>query len=232
VTGEIESAPVSTRLLIPTSAQPLWPPFRRVAESIASQGRQSPTHAHELEEVLTYVTEGFASYQLEGGAADSLPHGSARLLTAPVRVRHRVAPAQGAVIRWFNLVVGLTRGASGPTRLQSAGPGTPSTDVDNVRVSLLVGPRAPMTSSSGLECQEMVFAEPSTTFLRVGRTRRALLYTLAGEGAVDQRELSAGAGALVEGVPGVAVQGRPGFRAIFASAPTGPETSPQSSESD
>ena len=219
VHGEIDSRVVSTRLLVPTASQPAWPPFRRIAESIASHGRQLPAHAHELEEVLTYVTEGFAAYQVEDGPVDSLPQGSARLLSAPSRVTHRVAPSRGAAVRWFNLVVGLPKGASGTPQLQSAGPERPSLDVDDVRVLPLVGARAPMVSATGLECQDMVFSQRSTTFLRVGELRRAVLYALAGQGTVDQEGVSAGSAVLAEGLPGVALQGSPGFRAIFATAP-------------
>lgn len=225
VTGEIDSRTVSTLLVIPTVSQPAWPPFQRVAESIASRGRQMPAHAHEHEEVLTYVTEGFASYQLEGSAADPLPQGSARFLTAPSRATHRVSPAQGGAIRWFNLVVSLPRTFEGSTRLQSLRPDAPSLDVDNVQVLPLVGPRAPMRSMSGLECQRMAFADDSTTFPRVGENRRAILYALTGEGAVDQRSVGGGDAVLIEGVPGVAIHGSAGFRAIFATAPRDIEVS-------
>ncbi|MCI4328336.1 MAG: hypothetical protein L3J86_02015, partial [Thermoplasmata archaeon] len=77
---------MTTRLLVPTPDQPNWSPFQRVAESLANRARQLPTHAHEREEVLTYVTEGLASYQLESLAAEALPRGSGRLLISPGRV--------------------------------------------------------------------------------------------------------------------------------------------------
>ncbi len=217
--GEIESRLVSTRLVIPSSAQPAWPPFRRLGESIASRGRQLPAHAHAAEEVLTYVIEGFASYQLDAGPSVPLSQGSARLLTALSRVNHRVVPAEGAAIRWFNLVVGLPQASVGGPQLQAAGPGVPPVEVDNVRVVRLVGPEAPMRSSAGLECADLLFVQESTTFATLGGGRRAIVYALAGHGSVDQRDLSSGEAALAEGLPAVAIRGAPGFRAILATAP-------------
>ena len=220
VVGEIDSRPVGPRLVIPTASQPAWPPFRRVGESIASAGRQLPRHVHEHEEVLTYVTEGNASYQLEEAPVEALPSGAARLLTAPGKVSHRVSPAQGSAIRWFNLVVGLPTPAAGAPRAQAMAPDAPRQEVDNARVLALVGPRAPMTSGAGLECQELAFDVASTTFARLGARRRAILYALAGQGLVAQQSVSAGEAALVEGLPAVPIQGSPGFRAIWATAPT------------
>ncbi len=222
VPGEIASGTVTVRLAIPTGAQPAWPPFRRLAEGIASRGRRLPAHAHEREDVLTYIVEGFASYQLEGGPVESLPHGAARLLTAVARASHRVDPAEGASIRWFNLVVGLPRSFAGPDRLQAAGPNVAPVEIDNVAVRKLVGPRGPMQSGSGLVCETLTFEQESTTFRRVGAGSRALLYASGGDGSVDEQPLSPGETALIEGVPGVSVRGRPGFRAIWASAPTEP----------
>jgi redox-sensitive bicupin YhaK (pirin superfamily) len=219
VPGELDSTVVAARVLVPTSAQPSWSPFRRVAESIANRTRQLPTHAHEREEVLTYVTEGFASYQLENGTSESLPRGSGRLLTAPGRVSHRISPTKGGAIRWFNLVLALPVGATGASRLQRMDPLASSIEEDTVCVRSIVGPRAPMTSSAGFECQELQFTNGGTTFRKVGSDRRAVFYVMSGRGSVDQRAIEAGEAAFVEGVPGVAVEGRDGFSVIFATAP-------------
>ncbi|HTW55473.1 MAG TPA: hypothetical protein VMG36_03375 [Thermoplasmata archaeon] len=219
VAGEIDTRSVTTRLVLPTGGQPVWPPFVRVAESAASQGRTLPAHAHEREEVLTFVTEGFAVYQLGHDAPVALSQGAARLLTTGVRTEHRVSPAHGGAIRWFNLVVGLPAADARAPRLQSAGADSPTIEVDTVRVRPLVGPRAPMTSGAGLECQELVFVNESTTIPRVGPRRRGVLYALAGRGTVDDQPLEAGEAALVEGVPGISVRGHVGFRAMFATGP-------------
>jgi len=168
---------------------------------------------------LTYVTEGFASYQLESGTIEPLQRGSARLLTAPGRVSHRVSPAKGGAIRWFNLVVALPESSTGSPRLQSMGPQTPTIEEDTVLVRPILGPGAPMASAAGFECQELQFTGEATTFRRLSSNRRAILYAMSGRGAVDQREIEGGEAAFIEGMPGIAVQGRDGFRVILATAP-------------
>lgn len=232
VPSEIQSGAVTTRLLLPTERVPAWRPFRRISESVAGRARQLPTHAHEHEEVLTYVTEGFASYQVEGSPSESLVQGSARLLTTAGKASHRVSAAQGAAIRWFSLVVDLPRAFGGETRLQSVPAGAAPAEVDNACVRRLVGPDGPMVSGSGLDCYELAFPEGSTTFARVGRDRRAVLYALAGHGTVDDQGIDAGEAALAEGVPALSVQGRAGFRAILATAPAEgrPPGTPESRE--
>jgi redox-sensitive bicupin YhaK (pirin superfamily) len=217
--GELDTSSVTTRRLLPTSAQSEWRPFHRVAESIANRARQLPTHAHEREEVLTYVTEGFATYQLDSGAAESLRLGSGRLLTTSGRATHRISPAEGGAIRWFNLVVGLPPTSSGAPRLQRLEPETPAVEEDTVLVRSLVGPKAPMTSLAGLECEELRFRTDSTTFRKVGPVRRAVFYAVSGRGSLDQKAIEAGEVAFVEGMPGVAVRGEAGFCGILATAP-------------
>jgi redox-sensitive bicupin YhaK (pirin superfamily) len=215
----LDTSVVTTRLLLPISAQSTWKPFHRVAESVANRARQLPTHPHEREEVLTYVTEGFASYQLGAAPPESLERGSGRLLTTPGRVTHRISPAEGGAIRWFNLVVALPASSGGEPRLQRLGPDTPTTEEDTVLVRRIVGPRAAMTSSAGLECQELRFRTEGTTFRQVGPGRRAVFYAMSGRGSVDQKAIEAGEVAFVEGMPGVAVHGDSGFSGILATAP-------------
>jgi redox-sensitive bicupin YhaK (pirin superfamily) len=220
--GELDTSVVTTRRLLPIPAQPNWSPFHRVAESVANRARQLPRHAHEREEVLTYVTEGFASYQLESGATEFLERGSGRLLTAPGRVTHCISPAQGGAIRWFNLVMALPAGSSGGIRLQMMGPHTPTIEEDTVLVRTMVGPRAPMTSAAGLECEELQFRTEGTTFRKLGPGRRAVFYAMSGRGSVDQNAIEAGEVAFIEGMPGVAVHGDGGFSGILATAPGSP----------
>ncbi|MGP8073105.1 MAG: hypothetical protein ACLPZM_08285 [Thermoplasmata archaeon] len=219
IPGEMETTVVTTRLLVPTPTQPVWSPFQRVAESLANRARQLPAHVHEREEVLTYVTEGFASYQLGDGTIEALQRGSGRLLTTPGRVSHRVSPGKGGVIRWFNLVLALPMNSTGAPRLQLMGPQAPTIEEDNVRVRQIVGPRAPMVSPSGLECSQLQFTDEATTFRKVGSDRRAVLYAMSGRGTVDQKDIVAGEAAFIEGMPGLAIQGSDGFCVILATAP-------------
>ncbi|HTP54909.1 MAG TPA: hypothetical protein VML94_08155 [Thermoplasmata archaeon] len=222
--GEIETRVVTTRLLVPSPSQSNWSPFRRVAESIANRARQLPAHAHEREEILTYVTEGFAAYQLEGSEATPLERGSGRLLTVAGRVSHRVSPAKGGAIRWFNLVLGLPSGPASEPRLQTMNPEAPTIEEDTVSVRPIVGRHAPMESRAGLECQELRFPNEGTTFRRLGSERRSILYAMSGRGTVDQKDIEGGEAAFMEGLPGVAIHGGEGFSAILVSAPVSPSS--------
>jgi quercetin 2,3-dioxygenase len=219
VAGEVETRAATTRLVIPTGAQPSWPPFLRAGETLADRVRQFPPHAHERQEVLTYVSEGFAVYQLENRPAEHLRGGSARLLTAGSHCSHRISPSRGGPIRWFSLVLAAPGAGSGGPKLQASElPPTPLYE-ENAVVRHLVGPAAPMVSGAGLECREITFVEPSTSFARVGHDRRALVYVLAGTGTVGGQPIEGGEAALVEGTAGVAVSGTEGLRVIFATAP-------------
>lgn len=218
--GELDSSIVTTRLLVPTAAQPSWSPFQRVAESIANRARQLPTHAHERVEVLTYVTEGFATYQLEAGTPESMQRGGGRLLTTPGRVTHRISPAHGGAVRWFNLVLSLPMPTAGAPRLQQIGPDAPTVEEGPVRIRPIVGPQAPMSSSAGFECQEIQFRSEGTTFSRIGTDRRSLFYATSGRGSVAQQPVEAGEVAFIEGMPGISIQGDGGFSGILAIAPS------------
>lgn len=219
VAGEIQTQSATTRLVLPTASQPAWPPFLRVAETVAGRARQLAPHPHEHEEVLTVVSDGFASYQLEEQPPQLMAPGAARLLTSPGRSTHRISPAKGGAIRWFNLVVGPIAASTAPPKLQASEPTDKPRVEENALVRPLVGPGAPMSSGAGLEVREVTFVEPSATFQRVGHDRRAVLYVLAGQGAVDGRGLEAGEAALAEGVVAVSLQGSKGLRAVVASAP-------------
>jgi len=47
VAGEVGAREVTARVALPTAAQPRWPPFERVAETIATPRRPFPLHRHE-----------------------------------------------------------------------------------------------------------------------------------------------------------------------------------------
>ena len=217
--GDVESTTVTTRLIIPSSARATWPPFMRVGETLANRFRTFPVHSHEHQEVLTYVSEGFASYSLEGHPADVLKPGSARFLISPSRSTHSISPAKGGPVRWFSLVITLPSAVSGKPWLQASE--TPSSPLyqGDAWVRPLVGATAPMRSEAALECREITFVEQSTTFQRVGHDRRGVVYALAGRGAVDGRGLESGEAALVEGAAGIAIQGTENLRVIVATVP-------------
>ncbi len=67
IPGEIDGRDVTTRAVIPSTAQPRWPPLERIAETIATPRRRFPPHRHEGVEVLTYVIEGSGTYEYGTG---------------------------------------------------------------------------------------------------------------------------------------------------------------------
>jgi quercetin 2,3-dioxygenase len=219
VRGEISSKNVTTRTVIPTAATPKWPPFERVAETIATPRRPFPAHRHEAEEVLTYVIEGSAVYALAPGPSEPLSPGSTKLLTAPTPVSHSINPAKGQTIRWFALVATLPGGVASAPRLQSGRPTPTPVQADGTVVQPLVGTRSGVSSSTGLECDSVEFREEGTSFQKVGHDRVAVVYALSGPGVVDNLAIEAGEAALVEEAAGIALQGDPGFHVVLCSAP-------------
>ncbi len=219
VPGEIGSKDVTTRIVVPTPDQPRWPPFDRVAETIATPRRPFPPHQHSDVEVLTYVIEGSASYLFGHNAPDSLLVGSVRLLTARAPVSHAINPDKGRTIRLFSLVVTLPPGASGSTTLQSGQVGATEMQPDGTVLRNLVGPRSALHSAAGLECEGIEFIQDGTAFRRIGHDRVAVIYALSGSGMIDNEMLEAGEAALVDDAAGVALKGEPGFSVILSTAP-------------
>ena len=219
VQGEIDSKDVTTRVILPTPEQPRWPPFERVAETIATPRRPFPPHRHEKEEVLTYVIEGSAFYGIAPGAPEPLEPGSIKLLTAPTAISHSINPSKGQTVRWYSLVASLLPGAASSTRLQSGTAASSEMQPDGTVLQQLVGARAPITSAVGLECEAIRFAQPGTAFRRVGHDRVAVIYALSGPGTVDNDALDSGEAALVYEAAGVALKGEPGFHVVFSTAP-------------
>jgi redox-sensitive bicupin YhaK (pirin superfamily) len=219
VQGEIDTKDVTTRVILPTVTQPRWPPFERVAETIATPRRPFPPHRHEKAEVLTYVIEGSAFYAYGPSTPEPLGPGSTRLLTAPTGVSHAINPGKGQTVRWFSIVATLTPGAAPSTRLQSGSAIHTEIQPDGTVLEQLVGPRASLTSAAGLECEVVRFVQEGTAFRRVGHGRIAVIYALSGPGSVDNDPLDAGEAALVDEAAGVALKGAPGFQVIFSTAP-------------
>jgi quercetin 2,3-dioxygenase len=219
IPGEVVAKSTTARLLLPGPGISTWLPFTRAVETIATAARQLPAHAHEGEEVLTYMFEGFADYQYQSDPPAPLPPGSVRLLTSPSKSTHRISPARGSAIRWFSLVVRLPPSVKGDSRVQSAQPASTGTQPDGTVVHDLVGPGSPISAKSGLTAREVSFTSAGTTFQRMGRDRRGLVYALAGRGGIDSQPIEGGEGVLVEGASGIAVHGQAGLRVLVASAP-------------
>jgi redox-sensitive bicupin YhaK (pirin superfamily) len=219
--GEIGAKDVTTRTLIPTAARPRWPPFERVAETIATPRRPFPPHRHERVEVLTYVIEGSASYLFAPTPADPLVPGSTRLLTATTAASHAINPTKGQTVRWFSSVTSLPEGVSGAPRLQSGRAEPTGLEPDGTIVRRLVGPGSSLTSSIGLEAEAIDFRSNGTTFRKIGHDHIAVYYVLSGRGRVDNEIVEGGEAALVEESAGIALQGSPGFSAVLLRVPRG-----------
>lgn len=219
VPGEVQTGTTTARLLVPSAAFPSWAPFSRVVETLATGGHTAPSHGHEHEEVLTWVVEGFASYQYGSEAAASTPANSVLLLYAPSKVSHRVSPSQGGTVRWLSLVLALPPSEVGASRLRTERTVESDVQPDGTAIRPLVGSGSKLPTRSGLSAREIRFADSGTTFQAVGRDRRAVVYVLAGRGTVDTVPVEVGEGVLIENASGIALHGRQGLRLLFASAP-------------
>jgi len=224
VVGEINARDVTTRVVVPSGAQTAWPPFARVAETIATPRRPFPRHRHEGSEVLTYVIEGSASYAIEPGPPRPLTAGTIMLLTAPAAVSHAINPEKGSTVRWFSIVAALPSGASPTPRLQSARAEATELQAEGTVVRPLVGPGSALTSAMGLEAAEIDCRAPGASFRRIGHDRVAVCYALGGRGRLDNERLEGGQAALVENVAGIALQGQSDFRVVLVTAPRVPST--------
>lgn len=222
VAGEIEAKDATTRVALPTRTQSDWPPFERVAETIATARRPFPMHQHSGVEVLTYVIEGSASYEFGSDTPRPLAAASTMLLTAPSPVSHTVKPGAGHTVRWFSLVATLPPGPSSSARLQSGRAEPRGGSAEGTVVRKLIGPEATITSAIGLVGVAIQFESDATSFQKVGHDRVAVCYALAGRGRVDSEVLEGGEAAFVDDAAGVAIQGGPGFHVVLAHAPRGP----------
>jgi quercetin 2,3-dioxygenase len=221
VRGEIGTKDVTTRTVLPTATQPRWPPFERVAETIATPRRPFPPHRHEGVEVLTYVIEGSAFYAHGPGRPDSLVAGSTRLLTAPSAVSHAINPGEGQTVRWFAAVVSLPPGVAAEPRIQSGRAEPTGVQPDGTVARPLVGAGTTLTSSAGFDGEAIEFRSTGTTFRKIGHDHVAICYALSGHGRVDSELLGGGEAALIEQSAGIALQGDPGFCVVLVRAPRG-----------
>lgn len=222
VTGEIGAKDATTRTVLPTGAQPRWPPFELVAETIATPRRRFPPHRHEGVEVLTYVIEGSGTYELGTGSPEPVAPGAARLLIAPTSVSHAINPGKGQTVRWFSVVIRLPAGIGPAPRLLSAQPRETGDQPDGTVVRRLVGPGTTLPSLAGLECDAIRFHSSGASFRKIGRDRVAVCYALSGRGAIDNVPTEGGEAALIDDSGGIAIQGQAGFHVVLAKAPRGP----------
>ena len=222
VAGEIDAMDATTRAVIPTAMQGRWPPFERVAETIATPRRRFPVHRHEGVEVLTYVIEGSGSYEFESRAPDLVATGSTQLLTAPAAVSHVINPGKGQTIRWLAVIAALPAGKATEPRLQSSGGVESGVQPDGTIVRAVVGPGTKIQSAVGLKAESIQFVEEGTSFRKIGHDAIAVCYAMGGTGRIDNLPLEGGEAALVDESSGVAIQGDIGFRLVLLRVPRGP----------
>ena len=221
VQGEIGAKDVTTRTLIPVVSQARWPPFERVAETIATPRRLFPPHRHEGVEVLTYVIEGSGTYAYGPHPAETLVAGATRLLTAPTPVSHAINPGKGQTVRWFAVVASLPASNAAPSRLQSGRAEPTELQPDGTILRRIAGPGTTLRSSVGIESEAIEFRSTGATFRKVGHDRVAICYALSGRGRVDDQVVEGGEAALVEQAAGIALHGQAGFRIVLVHAPRG-----------
>ncbi len=221
VPGEISTKGATTRTVIPTTAQPRWPPLERVAERIATARRPFPPHRHEGVEVFTYIVEGSASHHFGSAPPTTLVAGSTALITAPTAISHAINPGVGQTVRWFAAVATLPAGKAPLPRLQSGRVEETGVQPEGTILHRLVGPGAPLTSSMGLECVAIEFRSTGTSFQKVGHDRVAVCYALGGRGSIDNQPFEGGEAALVEDAAAVAIDGQRGLRVVLLSARRG-----------
>jgi redox-sensitive bicupin YhaK (pirin superfamily) len=219
VAGDISAKDATNRVAIPTAAQPRWPPFERVSETIATPQRRLPPHRHERVEVLTYVTEGSGSYDYASEPTSPLGVGSTRLLTAFAPTAHAINPLKGGTLRYFAVVATLPEGASGSSRVQSVESPESGVLPDGTSVVRIAGVGTSVASTVGIDCEAIRFHSAGTSFRRVGHDHLALCYALAGRGTVDNAPVEGGEAALISDAAGFALQGSAGFRAVFVRVP-------------
>jgi quercetin 2,3-dioxygenase len=222
VPGEIGAKDATTRTALPTVAQPRWPPFERVAETIATPRRRFPPHRHEGVEVLTYVIEGAGTYEFGSRPLDTVVPGSARLLLAPASVSHAINPGKGQTVRWFSAVVSLPPGSTLTPRLLAGESQESPLQPDGTTIRKVVGPGAPVQSAMGLECEDVRFHSAGAAFRKVGHDHVAVCYALSGRGAVDNQPLDGGEAALIDESGGMSLQGQAGFHVVLVKVPRAP----------
>jgi quercetin 2,3-dioxygenase len=226
VAGEISAQDATTRKVIPNANFPRWPPFDRVAETIATPRRAFPPHRHEGVEVLTYIIEGSGTYALGTGPADPVSPGSVRLLTAPTSTAHSINPGKGKMVRWFSVISRLPGGSGGGPQLQSGTIAPSGVQPDGTILWRLVGPTTPIRSALGVECEAIKFQEAGDAYRKVGHDRVAVCYAISGRGSVDSEGFEGGEAALVEDAAGLALHGRAGLHVVLVTGPhprPGPE---------
>ena len=213
----------SSRLLMPTAEQGPFPPFDRVAETIAASRIQEGLHPHLAEEVVAYVLDGQVRHEDGAGHHSILRPGSVLVVTAHEEVRHELTmqPSQeGRSARWLSIVLRLPwHTEAPPTSVQIKDAGDAIESVEGIVQRPVVGSQARADSALGLECTDIEFARETDATYPVAQDHRGVAYVLQGRGLNEKEPVEAGFGALFEDIQRLALHGSPGCRVFLASVP-------------
>lgn len=222
VASHIDLEGISGRVLFPTPTQGPWLPFLRYAETVtAGGGDDAEGHTHQDEEVLNYIVSGRAEYEDHDGRRSTLGAGTVELLLARDETRHMLKGENSkARTRWISIVV---RGPRPPPvmarrfqiartagRVQTSGP---------TAQRVLVGAGSPLTSTVGLECKDLEFANPGRCVCSIPPGRRAVAYVFEGHGKVTGQDLPASTGVLLDNIETISIDAEKGSRLLLASVP-------------
>ncbi len=231
VEGQIDADEKTTRLLFPTRDQPAWLPFERFAESMTTAQTQSGRHMHQDQEVAMYMLEGEIEHVDHDGRRETLTPGSTVVLTAHGDASHELVNVKGKRARWLSVVIRLPwHTEPPPNALQIKGPSDATEASDGTVQRPVIGPLARADSTSGLQVLDVEFARKGTGFFRVGKDHKAVAYALAGSGAMNDRPVEPGSGALLENLASVAIGGAAGYRVVLAMMPVHAEPAPEGPE--
>ena len=219
VSGEVDAKDVATRTVIPSSQLAFWSPFVRVGETLATPRKRFGPHAHEHQEVLIYLIEGAAQHTTPRGRSEELRAGAVLFLCASAPASHAVNPRPGHTARWFSIVAEIPAEGAVTEGVDVSLPSPSPVQPDGTVLTPLLGAGTSFRSRLGTEVVAIEFREGGTAFRRVGAGHRALFYSLAGRGSVDNAPLEGGEAALVENSAAVSLSGSIGFRVVQATVP-------------
>lgn len=222
LSGEIEDshlAPGYSRVLFPTARQADWLPFTRFTESVSTSQKKVGMHRHSGEEVVLYVIEGSLQHSDDAGRSTVLGTYSVLVLSAPQEIQHEISLRRGRSARWLAMTLPLA-GPEGKPAISVLRPpvDAPAPTPEGALHRTFLGSRTLTLTASRLVGHDVEFVSPGAMFLPVGADRKGVAYVLRGTGTISQHPAEAGEGVLLDGVPGVEVEGGDGFRVVLVTA--------------
>ena len=208
------------RVLFPGPQQGPWPPFERLAESVATGGGAKDLHTHSGEEVVNYVLAGAVLHWDSEDHAVELNEGAVTLLRATDEIRHDIVPKLRSDARWVSVTLHWTGAVAGPETPYQFGRGVAETSREpGLRVLRVVGASTPVRSALGLDMSDWTFSQSSSREVALDPARRLVAYVLDGTVEIEGRTVASGGGILAEGVSSLRVAASTGARMLLMSVP-------------